>query len=93
MPLTGGPAQSLVACVGDRSFDVAVGGVYYVACGRSPGGIIHRLNPATAEDRVLGTLNLDNYQGNLSVSPDETMILYERAATVGADLMLIENFR
>jgi len=77
MPLTGGPAQSLVPCVDD--FDVAGGSVYYVACGTSPGGLIHRLNPATAEDTVLGALNVDNYQGTLpclltgpqSCTPDE----------------------
>jgi hypothetical protein len=74
--------------------DFAVGGrdVYYIACGAA-GGQIHRLNPATAEDTVVGTLGRDSLWANLSVSPDETTIVYNKEASAGADLMLIENFK
>jgi len=93
MPLTGGPVQSLVACVEARGFDSAIGGVSYIACGTRPGGVIHRLNPATGKNSVLGSLDHDVDPGNFAVSPDETTILYDRTATARADLMLIENFR
>ena len=75
--------------------DFAVGGrnVYYIACGAAPEGQIHRLNPVTTEDTVVGTLGRDSLWANLSVSPDETTIVYNKEASAGADLMLIENFK
>jgi hypothetical protein len=53
---------------------------------------LHRLDPGTGMDKVLGTL--EPYAASLAVSPDEFVILYEAVLNQSsADLMLIENFR
>ena len=53
---------------------------------------IHRLDPVTGDNKVIGTLEPNAYL--LAVSPDGSDILYETLTFQGgADLMLIENFR
>jgi eukaryotic-like serine/threonine-protein kinase len=90
MPVNGGPARQLVACVVNRGFAATAKGVYYVACDPNNSAPLHVMDPATGRDRVLG--NLEDSFGELTVSPDER-ILYTRSKNPGADLMLIENFR
>jgi Tol biopolymer transport system component len=91
MPLTGGPARQVVKCVaGPRAFASGPQGLYYVACGTGDPTPVHLLHP-DGRDELLGTL--EKWAGGLAVSPDGTTILYTKAVSEGADLMLIENFR
>jgi len=95
VPLTGGEARQLVACVKNSAFGVGPMGVYYVACDPSPNPSLHVLDLKTGRDRRLGTLDgITGRAMGLSVSPDGRTIVYPRATTAeNADLMLIENFR
>jgi hypothetical protein len=73
-------------------FEPAAGGIYYVPCEPFQNPPLHRLDPVTGMDKVLGTLEPNAFL--LAVSPDESVILYATLAFQGgADLMLIENFR
>jgi Tol biopolymer transport system component len=94
MPLTGGTARQLVACVRNSAFGVGQQGVYYVACDPSPNPFVHVFNLETGRDRRLGTLDgITGRPVGLSVSPDGKTIVYPKVTTQNADLMLIENFR
>ena len=57
--------------------------------------MLHRLDPASGRDEVLGTLEKwERFStGTIAVSPDGRTILYPKAVREGSDLMLIENFR
>ena len=89
LPLGGGPERKLLECV--PSGGVGPRGVYHFACEAGPSGRpVYSRDPATGRDRLLG--NLEGASG-LTVSPDGKTILYTKAVGVGADLMLIENFR
>jgi Tol biopolymer transport system component len=89
-PLAGGPDKKLLECASSE-FDVAQGGVYYAACGDGADALLHRLDLATGQDRVLGTL--EKYRTRLAVSPDGKTILHGKTARSGSDLMLVEGFR
>ena len=93
MPLTGGGARQLVACVKNSAFGAGPQGVYYVPCDPSSNPPVHVLDLETGRDRRLGTLEglIDRPLG-LAVSPDGKTILYPRLTNQNADLMLIENF-
>jgi Tol biopolymer transport system component len=95
-PLDRGPERTLVTCVrgsdADGGFDVATDGIYYADCGR-PDSALHRLDPATGRDEVLGTLEKFGGSATLTVSADGATILYTRTSGEGSDLMLIEGFR
>ena len=94
MPLAGGGARQLVACVRDTAFGAGPQGVYYVACDRSPNPPLHVLDLETGRDRLLGRLEgLRDRPLGLAVSPDGKTIMYSGTTHTGADLMLIENFR
>ena len=88
--LAGGPDKNLVDCT-SGGFAVAQGSVYYAACGDGADVALHRLDLATGQDRVLGTL--EKYRGSLTVSPDGKTILYTKTTRSGSDLMLVEGFR
>jgi Tol biopolymer transport system component len=97
LPLAGGPARQLVACVRATAFGIGPQGVYYVACDPGPDPPVHVVDPLTGRDRVLGTLQ--NYEDStnflplgLAVAADGS-VLYLRHMSDSADLMLIENFR
>jgi Tol biopolymer transport system component len=94
MPLSGGAARQLVACVKSTAFGVASQGVYYVPCDSSPNPSVHVLDLRTGSDLRLGTLEgLGGPPMGLAVSPDGSTILYPRITNQNSDLMLIENFR
>ena len=57
MPLAGGGARQLVACVKNSAFGVGPQGVYYVPCDPSPDPPVHVLDLETGRDRRLGTLD------------------------------------
>ncbi len=93
LSLATGAERKLADCVaGFYNFDVAVDGVYYPACSNEgPDSVLHRVDPRTGEDRALGKLEMFTHR--LAVSPDGRTIVYTKAVSDGADLMLIENFR
>jgi len=94
MPLAGGDARQLVACVANSAFGVGARGVYYVPCDPSPDRPLHVMDPRTGRDERLGTLEgLGDRPLGLSVAPDGNAIVYRREVLSRADLMLIENFR
>ena len=92
--LGGGIARQIVACVERAGFAARRDAVYYVGCEDSPSPSIHRVDPLTGRDTRLGTL-ADYYDGlPICVAPDGASIPYPRTSLpVGAELMLIENFR
>ena len=94
MPLAGGPARELVACVTSGAFAAGARGIYYVGCDEGADPPVHLLDPVTGHTRLLGTLDKYEYRmsSNLAVSPDGNTILYSKMVTTGDDLMLIENF-
>ncbi len=93
LPSGGGAARQLVACAADDGFAVAADAVYYVGCEASDSPSIHRLDVLTGRDQKLGVL--PGFRGRfISVSPDGRSILYKKVMPgMGADIMLIENFR
>ena len=96
LPLAGGPERTVAPCVQAHPaiFDVVASGVFYPDC-RAGDPALHRLDPASGRDEVLGTLEKwERYgDGTITVSPDGRTILYPKAVREGSDLMLIENFR
>jgi Tol biopolymer transport system component/DNA-binding winged helix-turn-helix (wHTH) protein len=96
LPLTGGAARQLVACVKRTAFAVGAQGVYYVACDPGPDPALHVMSPDTGRDRLLGRLEKYDNQFpalGLAVSPDGMSVFYVRRIRDSWDLMLIENFR
>jgi hypothetical protein len=102
VPVTGGSARQVVPCVKAGAIALAESGIYYAACNDQfdLSTLLRKFDPDTGVDRVLGVLT--DYWKELAVSPDEKMILYSKASnrglhhrkfSIGADLMLIENFR
>lgn len=95
-PLTGGKVRTIITCVSESAYSVAANGIYYVPCQGAdhlnPNAEAHVLNPV--EDRRFAMLEkFSELTGGLAVSPDGQTILYPRAVSRGADLMLIQNFR
>ena len=97
-PLTEGKPRTIIPCVSQSAYSVAAHGIYYVPCQDAvhphPNAEVHVLNPVTLEDRPHGMLEkFSDSAGGFAVSPDGQTILYTRAVSRGADLMLIQNFR
>lgn len=102
-PLSGGRERPILECVND--FTVGPAGLYYVACSsappilgpaapeRPPWGEFFLLDLATGESRRLGQLEWADSWSWPTVSPDGETILLERWESLGADVMVIENFR
>jgi Tol biopolymer transport system component len=92
-PLAGGPAHEIVRC-SFGAFTVGAQGVYFVPCASAGEFVLHVLDPATGRDRVFGTLeHFATTHESVSISPDGSFALYDRFASEGTNLMLIENFR
>jgi hypothetical protein len=74
------------------NFAVAAEGIYYTA-NTKPGKTEFRyLDVKGGTDRLLSTTDAWVAWG-LTISPDETSLLFSRVDQYGADLKLIENFR
>jgi len=96
VPLNGGPARQVLACVSYAAFIAGPKGIYYVACDAGPDPPVNLLDPASGRSRRLMTLDKIEYRmpaSGLAVSPDGNSILYARLGDAADDLMLIENFR
>ena len=93
VPLTGGVRRQLTACVRGTAFTVGPTG--FTTSAVSAEAPVHVINPATGEDRLLGTLEkfYRNLPSGFTVSADGTTIMYTHHPGEAADLMLIENFR
>ena len=92
LPLDGGPVRQVADCVLGRAYDVGRGGVYYVGCpGEEREAPLYLLDPATGRRRLLGKLEGASTAG-LAVSPLGQPILFTKAI-LGADVVMIENFR
>jgi len=98
LPLAGGPARQLVACVKSqgyvpgKSLTSGAAGIYYGRCGSDPESSLHLIDPATGRDREVGRVSDPFFLSGLAISPDGNTILVHRG-TQTADLVLIENFR
>jgi serine/threonine protein kinase len=88
--LPGGPDQRITDCVPAFGFTVAPSGLYYLTCGEHSFPL-RMWDPRTGRDRLVG--NIEKPHWGLTVSPTTKEILYAKQVSVGADLMLIENFR
>lgn len=100
VPLAGGGARQIAPCVSGWAVAATSAGIYYASCSANSywGGtnpLLHLVNPATDQDRVLGTLEKFSLADTfgLAVSADGKVIVYNRVLREGHDLMLIENFR
>jgi Tol biopolymer transport system component len=96
LSLAGGTERTVAPCVlrWPAVFDVVASGVYYPDC-RAGDPALHRLDPASGRDEVLGTLEKSEQPADttIAVSPDGRTILYPKVVREGSDLRLIENFR
>ena len=98
LPLSGGPARQLAACVryegyiAGKGLAVGAAGIYYGPCGSGPQRSIHLIDPVTGRDREVGRVSDPFFLSGLAISPDGNTILVHRGAET-ADLVLLENFR
>jgi hypothetical protein len=97
-PVAGGPTRTVIACVTGSAISVTQAGIYYLPCQATlvTTPTVHLLDPVTGADREAGKLENYSYQptpGAFTVSLNGRVILYERQAHSGADLMMIENFK
>ena len=96
MPIGGGEPEPVASGV-NRNFAVTERGVYFIrrdARREDSASSIFFLDPSTGEESVLAELpaGVRPFVA-LSVSPDGRHLLYDRIDQMGADLMLVENFR
>jgi len=92
-PLSGGAERQVLDWVSQRAFVPVDDGIYYI--GRRTGNNgqypLEFFQFSSQTSRVL--TNIDGaISYGLSVSPDRTAILFSQTVTLGADLMMIENF-
>jgi len=93
---TGAERQLPTACIlgaeGNHGlFGVAADGIYYPECDEDSKPRLHRLDPKTGQDRVLGVAG--GLAFSMAVSPDGRTILFTKVIARGTDLMMIDNFR
>jgi eukaryotic-like serine/threonine-protein kinase len=88
---TGAERQLPTACLHGGIFDVAADGIYYPECDESMKPRLHRLDPKTGRDTVLGVA--DGLAFSMAVSRDGRTILFTKITGFGNDLMMIDNFR
>ena len=95
MPLAGGPEEHLVERLSRYSYAVSNNGVYYVTDTvdvYTPGGVLRYLDLATR--KVADVIAIDAPPDlGLALSPDGKYLLFTKVDVVGADLMLVENFK
>jgi len=95
IPLAGGGARQVIACVAGSAFSPDPLGIYYVPCSPGTAPELHLINPSSGVDQSLG--RLDGFQGavwsGFSVSPDGKSVLFTKQVSEGIDLALIEHFR
>ena len=97
MPIDGGEPEPVASDVLGWSFAVTERGIYFIRrdTQRDESAYsIFFLDPSTGEESVVAELPGGTQPFvALSVSPDGRTLLYDRIDQLGADLMLVENFR
>jgi len=95
LPLAGGGASQVIACVTGSAFSPGPHAIYYVPCSPDGGPELHVMNPSTGLDQSLG--KVDGFQhaswSGFSVAPDGKSVLFTKQVSEGIDLVLIDHFR
>ena len=91
--LSGGEEQEVLPYIHRRSFVPVADGIYYIGR-RSDEGYypLEFFQFSSAASKLLAKIEGEVYLG-LSVSPDRKTILFTKSVSIGADLMMIENFQ
>jgi hypothetical protein len=91
--LSGGDEREVLPYISYRAFSPVVDGIYYIGR-RSDAGYypLEFFQFSSAASKLLAKIE-GGLQIGLSVSPDRKTILFTKTVSVGADLMMIENFR
>jgi Tol biopolymer transport system component len=90
--LSGGAERQVLPYIYDKSFVPVAEGIYYIG---SPSGEYYPLEFfqfSSNSSRLLAKIGSHVFEG-LSVSPDRKTILFSSSASLGAHLMMIENFQ
>jgi hypothetical protein len=91
--LPSGGEREVVPYIHMKSFFPGAHGIYYIGCQSDDKSYpLELFQFSDGSSRLLAKIDGSPYQG-LSVSPDEKTILYSKSASIGADLMMIDNFR
>ncbi len=96
IPTSGGEKSLVLKRVWVRNYALTEDGVYFIEPPSEPGGrfSFKFLDSASGDIRTLAMFPAGEVPGHsLTVSPDEQTILYTRFDHIGADLMMVENFR
>jgi len=92
-PLAGGPEQKIVDFVAFRAFTIVEDGIYCVGRkGENDQYPLQFIRLLTGQIQELAKLDHPGNYG-LTVSPDRKTFLFTKDTSLGADLMLVENFR
>jgi hypothetical protein len=100
IPVAGGASREILPCVAAWAVSNTPPGIYYAECSAagwcvSSNPALHRVDPLTGRDQVLGTLDKFLARGlsDLAVSSDGKLVAYNPMLREGHDLVLIENFK
>ena len=100
VPVGGGASREILPCAAAWALSSNPPAIYYAECSQvgwcvSSNPPLHRVDPSTGRDQVLGTLEKFIGRGlsALAVSADGKLIAYDRMLREGHDLVLIENFK
>jgi Tol biopolymer transport system component len=96
MPVSGGGERQLLpdpVCAIGSAYAVGRKGIYFIQqANRRDRGMLAFLSLVTGQITALAELPRPIELG-LTISPDETLLLYSQVDQVSSDLMLVENFR
>ena len=91
--LSGGEERQVLSYVYYKSFVPVADGIYYIGPQSNEGFYpLEFFQFSSGVSRLLTKIQRPVFSG-LSVSPDRKTILFTKSVSVGADLMIIENFR
>jgi Tol biopolymer transport system component len=95
VPKNGGRETEVVSCVHQTAygFELTTEGIYFRDCSESSKQYIRFFNFATRQSRPVAEANELPFGSTLSVSPDGKYLLFDQAAKMDTDLILLENFR
>jgi hypothetical protein len=95
IPKEGGRETEVVSCVHPTAYGFAATteGIYYRDCSPLSKQHIRLFSFATRGSRPVAQANELPFGTSLTVSPDEKYLLFDQAAKMDMDLILLENFR
>jgi hypothetical protein len=93
-PLRGREERLLLIADVGREFAVTKDGIYYVPA-RLPNSVksVRFHSFATGKDHTVASLNVNDAETGLTVSPDRKTILFTAALQNGTNVMIADNFR